>query len=427
MLSIKKYIAAGLLFILFSCNDSVKSGEENTGETIPSHTGVISTDNLDEKIYPSESTPVLVYPHYTIPESRSNFSPCDIDTEQAGILFNIPVSVKKEKVAFKTLVDPPEAAEQIGGRYVLVTADETAIHSHPSAASRTLGFASAGELFLLEAKQDLPENPEELPVPDYENLRERFELEWEFFLETYLKRPGVIVDGFYNTWIKVANRSITGWIFRAYTCESSYDNLVFLRELYKRGSAFISYQDYIIDPPPATQQISGAFEEIRSRKRSFSSTVKRALAGRYVVRERMDAAEMTLSASQPDYLLAWYHDAASSRLNPLFITTDLVFHAFCLIMNQAIREIDEKYFYPFIQRMLRYCFDRLLLYREGTEEEKMRKCADYLIGCFGMGLHLLGNLNDSDRAACGNEVLNPLMKEAALLDEVAGTQRVAGT
>jgi hypothetical protein len=424
VLSAKNIVAAGLILILFSCFPTEETKEPKAAEASPSSGDILPGED-EPGITPSSEAPkTITYPAFTIPEPRQKLLPYDISTENTGLRFTVPGSIKKEKIAFKALVNPPEIREQYGRRYVIVTAEEANVYTSPAETSKPLGTATAGEMFILQQEQGLPKKPEDLPRADYEKLRERFDLEWEFFLETYSKQPGVIVDGYYNTWIKVSNSRFKGWIFRAYTYESSYKNLLFLRELYKRGPVFSSYQDYVIGSPQTEKKVtslpaSSYYEGLHSRKQSLSPALKQALTSHYVVLEKVDAGMVSLSSARPDDMLSLYIDSAGSYLNPLFITTDLVIHTFFIIMRRAIAEIEENYFLPFIRRIMRYYFDRLSLYRSQITEEKMKKSADFLLGYFGMGLHLLGDLNEEDRSRCGFEVLQRLMNEASLLDGAA--------
>jgi hypothetical protein len=417
VLSIKNIAAAGLILMLFSCHGTEKEEQPGSPET-SSFFALLPEENLQGTTPSSGTEEPLAYPPFTIPQSPVKPEPFTVSRDTSACRFTPSDAVKNEKIAFKALVDPPEITERHGNRYVLVTADGIAIYTQPTERSKPVGTARAGELFILRQEQNLPGKPEDLPATDYEKLKERFELEWEFFLETYGRQPGVIVEGYYNTWIKVSNDRVTGWIFRAYTCESSYKNLLFLRELYRRGSVFSSYQDYVIGPVETESQesVSSYYEEVVSRKQLFSRSLKQALTSHYVVYEKTDAGMVSFSSAGPDDMLLLYIDAAGSYLNPLFITTDLVIHTFLIIMGRAIAEIEEYYFLPFIRRVMRYYFNRLALYTDHVTDEKMRRSADVLLGYFGMGLHLLGELTEEDRSRCGFEVLRKLMNEASLLE-----------
>ncbi len=352
-----------------------------------------------------------ISPASDMPGSR--VSSRDPSNEQLSrFSFAVPKQVANESITFKPLVEPPFVEGRRGKEYVIVSAGGILLHRGADNASRIVRDTALGDLFYYDAQADLPGNMKDLPEDQYGKITERYGKE-SYVAEAYARNPGIIIDGHYNNWIRVSDGRTTGWVFGAYIrTYKDYSEAVEKRELYKRGSAFRSYQDYIV-------------EGWSKKKRAFPAGFKNTLQKEYILLEKVRPGEYSLSAEAPDDMIALYQKLAWTKLNPIIITTDLVMHVLHLLFDRALQDVEEQKLLPLVRKLTRYQFDEVAALKRSYGGLRGAEGIDTLLGYFGVALNLLGDYKRQDETIIPGAVRSKMSTELKTIESAAGPAKSA--
>lgn len=283
----------------------------------------------------------------------------DISAERFEFQFDPPSEVRSELVSFKPLVPEIRISERSGATYVTVKSAKAVLYSEPSVSSSLVRKLEPGDSFWRDATQQLPDKFGDLDEEQRKALQEKYSyVSAEELERAYAEHKGVLHDGLYNIWYKVSSFDETGWVFGAYTAElNKWPRVTTIRELYKRGAAFKSYQDY---------EVEGY--SLGSTFKPFPAGQKDVLEDEFLILESVSPDSYYLDTSQPDDMVALYKRLAANKLNPLLITTDFIMHALHVLFDRSLQDVEENDFLPFIGRLSVAMFDEVTYQLKGAIE-----------------------------------------------------------